>query len=308
MRPHTSMFSIDNWLNAYIPPSQVHKLPRLLRRLAGGHNPPAQHDAVVLLDILVSSFCGIAVIAAVFKSHTVFTQHHAPLLLASYGASAILTFNASLAPLSQPRNVIVGHFFAAVIGTGIQKLFALSAAGRDNYWASGALSVAVSLVFMAVFNCVHPPAGALALLPSVDEDIRMVGWWVLPIHLVLSVLIVAVTCVTVNFWRVYPTCWWSLGVCGKYWQQRTPDADLEKLELDVLEPENAQPVTSLSLSGLLAEKPVPHVYVLVDKVVIPEGLVLDELEVQWLETLQRRIYEMQIETPVLRAPGPATQD
>ena len=88
------------------------------------------------------------------------------MILASYGASAILCFNASQVPLAQPRNVLVGHFIASVIGLCIQKLFSLSKTGQDHYWASGALSVAVSSVAMSIGNCIHPPAGASALCPA----------------------------------------------------------------------------------------------------------------------------------------------
>lgn len=53
-------------------------------------------------------------------------------------------------------------------------------------WALGALSFALTLVAMVVLNCVHPPAGALALLPSLDDRIRDMGWWYLTVQIVFD--------------------------------------------------------------------------------------------------------------------------
>lgn len=205
-------FTIDNITNKYLPGSIVPKLPRPLQHFLGGnsHNPATVPDYIIWLDILVSSFCGIALLEGLFKSHNVFTDHHnAPMIIASYGATAILCFNAVGVPLAQPRNIIFGHFVSALIGVCISKLFGLSEAGEKSIWAGGALSVGLASVAMLILNCVHPPAGASALMPCVDEGIRSMSWWYLPAHLVSSVLITCVALITVNVVRRYPQYWWS---------------------------------------------------------------------------------------------------
>ncbi|CAF9937474.1 MAG: hypothetical protein ALECFALPRED_007262 [Alectoria fallacina] len=54
-------------------------------------------------------------------------DYGAPLLIASFGAAAILEFNAIESPLAQPRNTIIGHVLSAAVGVGIAKLLKLNA-------------------------------------------------------------------------------------------------------------------------------------------------------------------------------------
>lgn len=203
-------FTIDKVLDKYVPPSFVPSLPQPFKRLFGGTKQTPKSDYWIWLDILIGSFCGIALIEGTFKSPNIFSDNHnAPLIIASYSATAILCFNAISVPLAQPRNIFFGHFFSSLIGVCISKLFSLSTHGQNNYWAAGALSVGISSVLMSILNCVHPPAGASALLPCVDEGIRKMSWWYLPTHLVSSVLIICVSLITNNVLREYPAYWWT---------------------------------------------------------------------------------------------------
>lgn len=212
-------FSIDKYTTKYIPQSQVHRLPGPLRRLLGGFPATATHDYFIWLEILVASFCGISLLAGVFQNHTVFSSHDANNIIALYAATAILCFNASQVPLAQPRNIFVGHFLSSLIGICIQKLFYLSEGGRSHTWASAGLSVAVASVAMSICNCVHPPAGALAMLPLIDQHVRNMSWWYLPVQLVLLVLIIPVACIFGNVFRRYPVYWWTPAECGFFWKK-----------------------------------------------------------------------------------------
>lgn len=277
-------FSLDQFLNPHIWPSQVYRFPQPLRRFMGGSQPKPVSDYWLWLDILLGTFCGIAIIEAVFKLHTAFTEHHPPLIIASYGASAILCFNATASPLAQPRNVIMGQFVSSLIGICIEKLFSLSEAGRENYWAGGALSVAISSVAMTVLNCVHPPGGASALLPCADAKVRAMGWWYLPAQLVSSVLMLAVACLVNNIIRSYPVFWWTVGTIDKH--------------PVVVEPENIEE-SSVTLSRyplVKAASELPNIQFVADRttidisdghVLVPEGLELEGLEMEWLASLQK---------------------
>lgn len=79
------------------------------------------------------------------------------LLMAPLGASAVLAFSVPDSPLSQPQNILGGHFFSAVIG-----ISALALLG-DGWWV-GALAVATAIVVMQVTRTTHPPAGANPLI------------------------------------------------------------------------------------------------------------------------------------------------
>lgn len=221
-------FSIDKYANKYVPPSQVSRLPGPLRRLLGGFPAAATHDYFIWLEILLASFCGISLLAGVFQNHTVFTSHNANNIIALYAATAILCFNASQVPLAQPRNILMGHFLSSLIGICIQKLFFLSEGGRSHTWASAGLSVAVSSVAMSICNCVHPPAGALAMLPLIDQHVRNMSWWYLPVQLVLLVLIIPVACIFGNVFRRYPVYWWTPADCGSFWKKPEKEAEETK--------------------------------------------------------------------------------
>lgn len=200
-------FNIDTYTRKVLPRVNFDRFPLVIRFILGKHEVTPKSDYWIWLEVLISTFCGLALLEGVFKSHTVFLGHHAPMIIASYGATAILCFNASQVPLAQPRNIFFGHFISSLIGVCISKLFGLSEGGRENYWASGALSVAVASVLMSLLNCVHPPAGASALLPSVDSQIRSMSWWYLPAQIISSILIICVSLITGNVFRRYPVYW-----------------------------------------------------------------------------------------------------
>ncbi|KAK6465981.1 HPP family-domain-containing protein [Scheffersomyces coipomensis] len=287
-------FTIDNVVNKYIPPNHLDRLPKVIGRFLGAHTTTPKHDYLIWLEIFIGSFAGIALIEGVFKSHTVFTHHSAPLIIASYGATAILCFNATQAPLAQPRNVLIGHFISALIGICIQKLFSLSEAGRAHYWASGALSVALSSVAMSICNCVHPPAGASALLPSADDTIRDMSWWYLPAHLISSCLILSVALITGNIIRKYPVYWWSPGPVGKPKPEpveapppmlnNPPSFSRTKEESDNSSREETK-------EGVTFVPGLDSIQINSREILVPAEMDLDELAIEWLDTLKIKLSE-----------------
>ncbi|KAK6201643.1 HPP family-domain-containing protein [Scheffersomyces amazonensis] len=295
-------FTIDDVVNKHIPPNRLDRLPNIIGRFLGAHKTTPKHDYLIWLEIFLGSFCGIALIEGVFKSNTAFTAHNAPLIIASYGASAILCFNASQAPLAQPRNVLIGHFISALIGICIQKLFSLSERGRDNYWASGALSVAVASVAMSILNCVHPPAGASALLPSADESIRAMSWWYLPAHLVSSVLIISVALITGNIIRKYPVYWWTPAPVGKAKVEPEPEPAPAPASAPVpSEEENklssSAKAESISSSedvkeGITSVPGLKYIQISGTETLVPADYDLDELTTEWLNEMRNKLQSL----------------
>lgn len=277
-------FTIDKLVNRYIPSNQTGKLPQVFRYFLGNHKTNPVHDYLIWLEILIASFSGIALLEGIFKHHTVFTKHHVPMIIASYGATAILCFNASQAPLAQPRSIFMGHFFSSLIGICIQKLFSLSQRGVDNYWASGALSVGVSSVLMSILNCVHPPAGASALLPSIDSDVRELSWWYLPVQIISSLLIITVACITGNIFRSYPVYWWSPADVG-------PPKKLTPEELGAIKTEESETDDQVDLEDpiIVRSSNSKQISISHQVIVVPAGLDLDELDVEWLETFRLKL-------------------
>jgi len=80
-----------------------------------------------------------------------------PLLIAPFGASAVLVFGQPKSPLAQPANVIGGYLLAAVIGALAVFLF-------PGMWWAAAIAVGISIAGMLVLRITHPPAGAVPLV------------------------------------------------------------------------------------------------------------------------------------------------
>lgn len=107
----------------------------------------------VPLDIIVSalgSLVGIGVVAFVSL------VYGKPLIVASFGASAVLVYGVPDAPLSQPRNVLGGHLLSSAAG-----VLTYMACGLT--WWSATLATTLAIVIMMLTKTTHPPGGATAL-------------------------------------------------------------------------------------------------------------------------------------------------
>jgi CBS-domain-containing membrane protein len=103
-----------------------------------------------------------------------------------------------------------GHFISALLGVCITKLFLLlpSQERFDQLrWLDASLSTAVALVVMDITKTTHPPAGATALLPAIQDDIRELGWYYLPVILLMSTLVLVTALLINNIQRKYPVFW-----------------------------------------------------------------------------------------------------
>lgn len=115
----------------------------------------------------IGSFGGILLIEAIMSANTAFSEvYHAPIIITSFGASAVLLFSAIESPLAQPRNFILGHFVSALVGTCITRLFVLNphyhlfldeGGFHANVFVNGGLSMATSALAQVLIGAVHPP-------------------------------------------------------------------------------------------------------------------------------------------------------
>ncbi|KAJ2744401.1 hypothetical protein GGI20_003006 [Coemansia sp. BCRC 34301] len=157
----------------------------------------------------LTSFIAMAVLGMITKYGAAIKDHHLPFAIAPAGASAVLLYGVPSAPLSQPRNVLVGHIIAALIGTFMNQLFKNSP--ESLHWLPGALAVGVSIALMGLTNCYHPPAGATAYLAGFySPDAVRVGWWfaLYPVFPVVLIMI-AIALLLNNLARVYPVYWFT---------------------------------------------------------------------------------------------------
>lgn len=108
-----------------------------------------------------------------------------PMMVASFGATAVLLFATPTSPVSQPANVIAGHVLSAFIG------LCLVAIRPDNHMLAG-LSVGLAIFAMMILRIVNPPAGATALVAYLTNP-----GWIFLLFPVLSGSIVLIALATV---------------------------------------------------------------------------------------------------------------
>lgn len=115
----------------------------------------------------IGSFGGILLIEAIMTTSTAFHEvYNAPIIVTSFGASAVLLFCAIESPLAQPRNFVLGHFVSALMGTWITRLFVLNpnyhtlldqGGFHGNTFVNGGISMATAALAQFLIGAVHPP-------------------------------------------------------------------------------------------------------------------------------------------------------
>ncbi|ASO31085.1 MULTISPECIES: HPP family protein [Vibrio] len=81
----------------------------------------------------------------------------AALVMAPFGATAVLVFGLPQSPLAQPKNVIFGHLVTAVIGIVFSQYVGVTP-------VSLAIATGLGITCMLVSKTTHPPAGANPIL------------------------------------------------------------------------------------------------------------------------------------------------
>ena len=79
------------------------------------------------------------------------------LLMAPFGATAVLLFAAPQSPFSKPFNVIGGHLLTAIIGLVCANYLDI------GLWGLG-LATGLAITLMILTDTLHPPAGANPIL------------------------------------------------------------------------------------------------------------------------------------------------
>lgn len=105
-----------------------------------------------------------------------------PMLIAPFGATAVLLFGQPRSPFAQPANIIGGYLIASVVASVALWLF-------PGHWGAAAAAVGLSIAVMAILRVTHPPAGAIPLVAFASHfDLPMLT----AVVLVGSVLMIAI--------------------------------------------------------------------------------------------------------------------
>ncbi|MEO5376435.1 MAG: HPP family protein [Magnetococcus sp. DMHC-6] len=128
------------------------------------------------------------------------------LMIGSFGASAVLIYGAPASPLAQPRNLLGGHLFSALVGVTIFKIFSAQP------WLAAALAVSLAIVVMHLTSTLHPPGGATALIAVIgSHKIHALGFIYALIPVLLGAFLMLIVAVGVNNLaknRHYPLWWY----------------------------------------------------------------------------------------------------
>ena len=122
-----------------------------LRRMKTKTLCPEKKSRKQILWSWLGSFAGIYLLSILSREYTLF-------LIGSFGATAVLIYGAPDSDFAQPRNLLGGHIFSAIIGIITFKLF------HSDLPLACALAVSLAIVIMHFTRTMHPPGGATALI------------------------------------------------------------------------------------------------------------------------------------------------
>ena len=127
----------------------------VLRRLQAERERGRAFQPRFAHDDIVASWLGA--LLAISGLGLISSWSHYPLVVAPFGASAVLLFGHPRSPLAQPRNIVGGNVIGAVVS-----VLCVAWLGQGA-WVMG-LAVAITIALGQALRCLHPPAGAVALL------------------------------------------------------------------------------------------------------------------------------------------------
>lgn len=172
----------------------IHRIARVHRHCRVPVRGP--RPVMSLRYALWSFISGVAGILAIIEATTLVGH---PLLIGSFGASAVLLFGATDSPLSQPRNLLGGHLVSATVAVIVVSLMGSTPLAM-------ALGVGLAIFVMNLTHTTHPPGGATALIGI--QGGAGPEFIVVPVLLGATILLVAAI-ITNNlvFHRSYPKHW-----------------------------------------------------------------------------------------------------
>ncbi len=174
-----------------------------LSKMKGTTKSPPRVNVSEVLWSWLGAFVGISAVA--YINFNVLAGTGLIMMIASFGASAVLIFGAIKSPLAQPRNLVGGHVLSALIGVACYKMFS------EQPWLASSVAVATVIAIMHLTKTLHPPAGATALIAIIGDDkIHSLGFTyaILPVGIGVTILLlVALLFNNIPRNRRYPEFW-----------------------------------------------------------------------------------------------------
>ena len=149
------------------------------------------------------TFLGILAISVI--------EHHTgyELIIASFGASAMIVFLLPTSVAAQPRSVVGGHIISGLIGVSTRQI----AIRLNNVYPPLALGTAAGLssFFMSITHCGHPPGVATALVAYMESGVNTAEAFYYIVHPITTgiciLVVIALLYNNLSPERRYPTFW-----------------------------------------------------------------------------------------------------
>lgn len=178
-------------------------LSNYFNKMRGTTKSPPSVSLSEIIWSWIGAFIGIATVALI--SYKVLDAIGLTMIIGSFGASAVLIYGAIKSPLAQPRNLLGGHVFSALIGVTAYQLF------QSHIWLAAAVAVSTSIALMHATKTLHPPGGATALIAVIGgESVHKLGYLyaIIPTAVGASILLtVALLVNNIPKNRRYPEFW-----------------------------------------------------------------------------------------------------
>lgn len=182
----------------------MNPLANYLEKMRGGKQSPPRAPLHEIVWSAMGGFIGIYAIYMIGQIQNL-PLTDSIFLIGSFGASAILIYGVPNSPFAQPRNLVGGHVFSAIVGVSCALLF------KNNIGLAAAIAVSVALVVMHLTSTIHPPGGASALIAVIgSEHIQQLAYWYVLTPVAVGAIIMLVVAVLVNNlspYRRYPQYW-----------------------------------------------------------------------------------------------------
>ncbi len=144
------------------------------------------------LKVALAAF--IALFIVTYTSMQLADMASTAVLLASMGASSVLLFGLPNSPLAKPWSFVGGHLISATVGLLCSHLF-------TDLALMAAVTIGCVLFVMYLFECMHPPGGATALVPVIASADTVLGYDFLLYPVALNVFVMlAVALLLQKFW------------------------------------------------------------------------------------------------------------
>lgn len=166
-------------------------MKNFLSKMKGGAQAPPTAGRPEIILAFIGSCAALSILGLAHRLF--FDSTGLPLIMAPFGASAVLVFGAFRSPLAQPRNVIGGHVLSGFIGVTVYQLIG------EHQALAVSLAVPAAIALMHLSGTLHPPGGATAFLAAAGGPaIHELGYWFVLAPCALGGLIMILVALLVN--------------------------------------------------------------------------------------------------------------